>query len=91
MISHMGIGDQLEYFHNNGNGTFTRMTEQAGLKGIVGGLNIIQADYNNDGCIDVLVLRGAWLHDKGKFPPSLLRNNCDGTFTDVTGKAGVAG
>jgi ASPIC and UnbV/FG-GAP-like repeat len=89
MISHMGIGDQLEYFHNNGNGTFTRMTEKAGLKGIVGGLNIVQADYNNDGCIDVLVLRGAWLHDKGKWPPSLLRNNCDGTFTDVTAEAGL--
>ncbi len=89
MISHMGIGDQLEYFHNNGDGSFTRMTEKTGLKGIVGGLNIIQADYNNDGCIDVLVLRGAWLHDKGKWPPSLLRNNCDGTFTDVTAEAGL--
>src|SRR3984893_4463377 len=89
MISHMGIGDQLEYFHNNGDGKFTRMTEQAGLKGIVGGLNIMQADYNNDGCIDVLVVRGAWLHDKGKWPPSLLRNNCDGTFTDVTAEAGL--
>src|SRR5438132_629332 len=89
MISNMGIGDQLEYFHNNGDGTFTRMTERAGLKGIVGGLNIVQADYNNDGCIDVLVLRGAWLHDKGKWPPSLLRNNCNGTFTDVTAEAGL--
>jgi hypothetical protein len=89
MISHMGIGDQLEYFHNNGDGRFTRMTEQAGLKGIVGGLNIMQADYNNDGCIDVLVVRGAWLHDKGKWPPSLLRNNCNGTFTDVTAEAGL--
>jgi hypothetical protein len=89
MISHMGIGDQLEYFHNNGDGTFTRMTEKAGLKGIVGGLNLIQADYNNDGCIDVLVLRGAWLHDKGQWPPSLLRNNCNGTFTDVTAEAGL--
>ncbi|MGA2551578.1 MAG: CRTAC1 family protein [Burkholderiaceae bacterium] len=89
MISHMGIGDQLEYFHNNGDGTFTRQTDQAGLKGIVGGLNLVQADYNNDGCIDVLVLRGAWLHDRGKWPPSLLRNNCDGTFTDVTAEAGL--
>jgi hypothetical protein len=89
MISHMGLEEQLEYFHNNGDGTFTRMTEKAGLKGIVGGLNIIQADYNNDGCIDVLVPRGAWLHDKGRYPMSLLRNNCDGTFTDVTAKAGL--
>ena len=89
MISHMGVRDQMQYFHNNGDGTFTRMTEQAGLKGIVGGLNMLQADYDNDGCIDVLVLRGAWLHDHGRFPNSLLHNNCDGTFTDVTAKAGV--
>jgi len=89
MISHMGLEEQLEYFHNNGNGTFTRATERAGLKGITGGLNIIQADYNNDGCIDVLITRGAWLHDKGRYPMSLLRNNCDGTFTDVTAEAGL--
>jgi ASPIC/UnbV protein/VCBS repeat protein len=89
MISHMGLEEQLEYFHNDGNGHFTRMTEQAGLKGIVGGLNIVQVDYNNDGCIDVFIPRGAWLHDKGQYPSSLLRNNCDGTFTDVTAKAGL--
>jgi ASPIC and UnbV/FG-GAP-like repeat len=89
MISHMGVEEQLEYFHNNGDGTFTRMTEQAGLKGITGGLNLVQVDYNNDGCIDVFVPRGAWLHDKGQYPSSLLRNNCDGTFTDVTAQAGL--
>jgi hypothetical protein len=89
MISHMGIEEQLEYFHNNGDGTFTRMTEQAGLKGITGGLNLVQTDYNNDGCIDVFIPRGAWLHDKGQVPSSLLRNNCDGTFTDVTAQAGL--
>jgi hypothetical protein len=89
MISHMGIEEQLDYFHNNGDGTFTRMTDQAGLKGITGGLNLVQADYNNDGCIDVFVPRGAWLHDHGQVPSSLLRNNCDGTFTDVTAQAGL--
>ena len=89
MISRMGVNDQIEYFHNRGDGTFERRTIEAGLKGIVGGLNIMQADYNNDGCIDVFVPRGAWYHDKGQFPASLLRNNCDGTFTDVTAKAGL--
>jgi ASPIC and UnbV/FG-GAP-like repeat len=89
MISRMGVADQIEYFRNKGNGTFQRSTIEAGLKGIVGGLNIVQADYNNDGCIDAFVPRGAWYHDKGQFPASLLRNNCDGTFTDVTAKAGV--
>jgi len=91
MISHMGVRDQLEYFHNDGTGHFVRMTEQAGLKGIVGGLNMVQVDYDNDGCIDVFLPRGAWLHDHGQWPRSLLRNNCDGTFTDVTAKAGLLG
>ncbi|HTO96103.1 MAG TPA: CRTAC1 family protein [Myxococcales bacterium] len=89
MLSHMGVSDQLQFFHNNGDGKFVRRTEQAGLEGIVGGLNMVQADYDNDGCIDVFLPRGAWLHDHGKFPRSLLRNNCDGTFTDVTAKAGL--
>ena len=35
------------------------------------------------------MLRGAWLHDHGRLPNSLLHNNCDGTFTDVTAQAGV--
>ena len=46
----------------------------------------VQADYNNDGCMDLLVLRGGW-----EFPmrKSLLRNNCNGTFTDVTRESGL--
>jgi hypothetical protein len=89
MISHMGLEEQVDYFRNTGDGKFIRTTEEAGLKGITGGLNMVQADYNNDGCIDVLITRGAWLHDKGQHPMSLLRNNCDGTFTDVTASAGI--
>lgn len=77
----------MHYFHNNGDGTFTDNTEKAGLSDQVGGLNIIQTDYNNDGCIDILVLRGGWEFPQRK---SLLRNNCDGTFTDVTMASGLA-
>jgi hypothetical protein len=77
----------MHFFHNNGDGTFTDRTEQAGLSGQLGGLNIIQADYNNDGCLDILVLRGGWETAQRK---SLLRNNCNGTFTDVTREAGLA-
>ncbi|HEX4385685.1 MAG TPA: VCBS repeat-containing protein, partial [Myxococcales bacterium] len=43
LVSHMGIADQLEYFHNDGNGSFTNRTKEAGLTGIVGGLNMFQA------------------------------------------------
>jgi hypothetical protein len=77
----------MHFFHNNGDGTFTDRTAQAGLSDQLGGLNLIQTDYNNDGCLDILVLRGAWEFPQRK---SLLRNNCDGTFTDVTTAAGLA-
>ena len=50
----------MHYFHNNGDGTFADHTAQAGLADQLGGLNLIQTDYNNDGCLDILVLRGAW-------------------------------
>ena len=50
----------LNYFHNANNGSFSNRTAQAGLSGQLGGLNITQADYNNDGFVDLLVLRGAW-------------------------------
>ena len=80
---------QMRLFQNDQTGTFTDQTEQAGLLGLTGGLNMVQADYNNDGFIDVLVLRGAWLKHYGRHPNSLLRNNGDGTFTDVTFAAGL--
>ncbi|MFY9825895.1 MAG: VCBS repeat-containing protein, partial [Thermoanaerobaculia bacterium] len=89
MTSSSGLRDQLRFFHNNGDGTFTDRTAEAGLLGEVGGLNIIHADYDNDGHPDVLVLRGGWLFDQGEYPSSLLRNRGDGTFEDVTEKAGL--
>jgi hypothetical protein len=89
MCSSIGLHEQLRLYHNNGDGTFIERTTEAGLLGEVGGLNLIQADYNNDGFPDVLVLRGAWLRDEGRLPKSLLRNNGDGTFEDVTEAAGL--
>ncbi len=76
----------LQYFHNNGDGTFTEQASKAGLGDQLGGLNIIQTDYNNDGCLDILVMRGGWEIPQYK---SLLRNNCNGTFTDVTKSVGL--
>jgi hypothetical protein len=92
MISSAGLNkklDQLRYFHNNGNGTFADRSRESGLAGITGGLNISSADYNNDGHVDVFIPRGAWLGADGDHPPSLLRNNGDGTFDDVTAEASL--
>ncbi len=89
IASSWGIYDQVKVFLNNGNGTFRDHTEKSGIKGITGGLNMIHADYNNDGFKDVLILRGAWFADSGKVPNSLLKNNGDGTFSDVTIACGL--
>ena len=89
MASSVGLRDQLRLYRNNGAGAFIDVTAAAGLTGEIGGLNIVHADYDNDGDLDVLVLRGAWAKRAGRFPNSLLRNNGDGTFEDVTDEAGV--
>ena len=51
VISAWDLDGQLRYFHNNGDGTFTERTSEAGLVGEVGALNIQQTDYNNDGLL----------------------------------------
>ncbi len=73
-------------YRNRGDGTFDDRTEAAGLSRELGAINAIQTDYNNDGRLDVFMMRGGW-----EFPirNSLLRNNGDGTFTDVTRESGL--
>lgn len=88
MISSVDDCEPLALYRSNGDGTFANRTVEAGLSGETGGLNIVQADYNNDGCVDVLILRGGWEYAR---PKSLLRNNCDGTFTNVTSGSGLDG
>jgi len=70
-------------FRNNGDGTFTDVTEKAGLKGIGYSMGVAAADYDNDGFVDLYVT--------GVNRNQLFHNNGDGTFTDVTEKAGVTG
>jgi hypothetical protein len=89
VVSSWDLEGQLRLFMNAGDGTFTDQTDAAGLTGLFGGLNLRQADYDNDGLVDLLVLRGAWFGAEGLHPNSLLRNMGDGTFLDVTERAGL--
>jgi hypothetical protein len=89
ITSSWGTNESMHFYRNNKDGTFTDVAEASGLSNIKGGLNIIQADYNNDGFTDIFILRGAWLAELGKQPNTLLRNNGDGTFTDVTVESGL--
>ena len=80
----------LRFFHNRGDGTFENRSQEAGFEGLLGGLNLIQADYDNDGDLDIYVLRGAWLDETlGQHPNSLLENDGEGHFRDVTFDVGL--
>lgn len=70
-------------FHNNGDGTFTDVSERAGVTGAGFGMGAAVGDYNNDGNPDLFVA-----NVNGN---QLFHNNGDGTFTDVTAKAGLSG
>jgi ASPIC and UnbV/FG-GAP-like repeat len=79
--------EPMSYYHNNGHGTFDDRTERAGLMAQLGGKNLVQTDYNNDGRLDLFISRGAWLYHPIR--PSLLKNDGGGVFTDVTREAGL--
>ncbi|MGC2639338.1 MAG: CRTAC1 family protein [Acidobacteriaceae bacterium] len=70
-------------FRNNGDGTFSDVTERAGVKGLGYSMGVAAADYDNDGFADLYV--------SGVNDNQLLHNNGNGTFTDVTAHAGVTG
>ena len=80
----------MTFHRNNGDGTFENRSTSSGLDIQRGGLNLFAADYDNDGDLDLFVTRGAWMFDEGRIRNSLLRNEGDGTFTDVTWDAGLA-
>src|SRR6516162_251659 len=69
-------------YRNNRDGTFTDVTEKAGVSGNAYGMGVAVGDYDNDGFPDLYVTQYA--------QGILYRNNRDGTFTDVTSKAGVS-
>ena len=68
-------------YRNNGDGTFTDVTESAGISNSMRGMGLAVGDYNNDGWPDIYIT--------GYGASKLYRNNGNGTFTDVTERAGV--
>jgi hypothetical protein len=78
-----GIAVKNALYRNNGDNTFTDVTDQAGVPGTGYGLGCVWGDYDNDGFPDLFVTQYG--------SNVLYHNNGDGTFTDVTAKAGLAG
>ncbi len=97
---------RITLFHNNGDGTFTDVTAKAGLKFEGWGIGAAWLDYDKDGCVDLFVgryvkfdptYRAYYAADNYPGPLDyegdssvLFHNNCNGTFTDVSEKAGIA-
>jgi len=78
-------GTRPRLYHNNGDGTFTDVTEKAGLPNEMIGMSVgIFADFNNDGYKDLFL-------GCGTGPNRMFRNNGNGTFTEVTEGAGLGG
>lgn len=82
----------MQLWNNDGNMNFTDVAEDAGLEqGIFVYANASWADYDHDGCLDFYVTKNYSFFDylDTTFTSQLYRNNCDGTFTDVTAESGV--
>jgi hypothetical protein len=76
-------GSSAKLYHNNGDGTFTDVTEKAGLKNTDGkSLGVVLADLNGDGWTDIFIANDTQRN-------FLYYNNGDGTFRDATYKSGV--
>ena len=84
------FGNSSDLYRNNGNGTFTNVSAASGVNptqvraGIWG-------DYENDGDLDLFVVRRENPSTQANQPDILYRNNGNGTFTNIASSAGVAG
>jgi hypothetical protein len=87
VVTSMDPALPIAFYRRRSDGKFQDVSDTAGLAGQLGGLYCVQTDYNNDGWLDIYVCRGGMTGVPQRH--SLLRNNGDGTFTDVTKEAGL--
>ncbi len=84
-------GQPNALFKNLGRGQFTNVAAQAGLANGLGNGGVAVADMDNDGCLDLLTSGTGGIETDHQSPTKLYRNNCNGTFSDVTARSGIVG
>ncbi|MGP8330233.1 MAG: FG-GAP-like repeat-containing protein [Methanosarcinaceae archaeon] len=88
-------GGPNSLFRNNHDGTFTDVTDLAGVAEPMGTHSVVFADFNNDGNLDIYAAGGSYIPEQAGYcsrkdhPDKLYLNNGDGTFTDITGISGI--
>jgi hypothetical protein len=86
-VTNWNATQSMSYYRNMGDSTFEDRSKEAEVTDQLGGLVCYQADYDNDGWMDIFIARGAWL--PGEVRPTLLHNDGKGKFHDVTKEAGL--
>ncbi len=90
VFSSSGPRGTMSLWLSKGDGTYCEASKASGLIAIPGVLHARAVDVDNDGDVDLIAPRGAWLGDHGAVRPSLLINDGEGRFTDRAVVAGLA-
>ncbi len=86
-----GIGHPNGLFRNNGDGTFTNVSQEAGVENGAGNSGVVAGDIDNDGYVDLFLTGEGGILGSRQSSVKLYHNNGDGTFTDVTRASGLVG
>src|SRR5688572_8582250 len=89
VVSAMDLREPMRMFRQQPDRKFREVTKEVGLADQWSGLNFLHFDANNDGRLDLLVQRGAWMMQEGVLPNSFFVQQTDGTFLDRTLEAGI--
>ena len=76
-------------FHNNGDGTFTNVADEAGVTSETGNTAVVAGDIDNDGCTDLILAGDGGFQGTDPSGFRVYANNCDGAFTDISDTAGI--
>ncbi|OQX95438.1 hypothetical protein B6I21_05410, partial [candidate division KSB1 bacterium 4572_119] len=88
-------GNPNSLFQNNGDGTFTNVAEMAGVGEPLGTHAVLFTDFDNDGFLDIYAAGGSYIPEQHEYsinkdhPDKIYHNNGDGTFSDISQKAGI--